>query len=460
MAQLPEIGIQPTQFSFPTGTVPSGAELPATIAQFSENLNKQLVYLSGVLKKNRIMMNDKMAVNDFHEQYNNLNEVIAGIKDPKEAEEVHRTGSQDIIDRLHEKYPEMTAYTQQQLMAISAGKDAQFRMANIRREDMNARNDMKSLIQLTNRNAVNLPPDQARALLDSTKQVIVNSPLYTDQQKLNMIDNMETKYREALFERLVSTNPNAILKYGSTPEEFGVSAQKFIQGKNQALSQREHEMTISDMKFKEERMKWEHMAEEGAFGNDFNTLAGLREGHFITPRAYAQAIAQIPPQERPRQLLESVINEINWDSPDDLKEFRNNTILGNPALSSSDKSSLSGLINNRVAELRDPQHKKSHELYYDLKDYGFMVGKRFLARGYPGPEGKQFYDLLALTRDRLYHAKNYDELFKIYKEGETTVEKLFKVNEAPMHRSGTVLNEHDIGDLERVLNIPTPGVTK
>lgn len=449
MAGLPKIGIEPQSFSFPTSSVPI-TPVPEAAVRLSTDVNNQAKYLSHIIMKQRQLVNDRESINYFRDAQTKLMENVSSITDPKTADETYKIGVNDILDDMKEKYPYMSPETQVQLTKIADSKLTSFHIHSIKKMDAQLQKDKVASDATAIRLASTSSPEEGQQIVKEQIDFI-NRTSMSDAEKKNRTTKLVAKYHESLWNNIVDQNPQAAL--GMTREEAGVSAQSHRQGQSSALQKIEHQMTIDNLQSKQEKQKFAEDAESGAYTDNPAMLEMLRNSGMITERSYRIGKAQIPPNERSKAALESILNEVKWGNADDVQEFANNWISGNDTLSAAEHSYLMGQVKNMKSKIKDPMFEHALNLRDGLKEFAYGNGKLYLdMKTSPDPVStRQYHIIMSDILKRLEHAKSFDDQTKIADDAQKKLSILFHIGEKKPHVPGTVLSQDEINQLSGVL---------
>lgn len=429
MPELPQIPIQPVALRQRELDIPYDPR-PRAIRNTALITDKVVSELADTILVHKQIIDDKKAINELFDAESNLRMDVGNIKDIPTATSVYTTGINDIRGNLQQNYPNLSELTHLQISRIADKKLQSFTHGMIIKQNTQNTKDIEAVIPDTI-DQINRAPD-----VETRQEVTSNGYNFIERMKnAGVLDDYQAtalkhKLTNAKFDseavELATQHPTEFGQFSA--EQLGVTEKRRNELANVAVGTRERKIVTDGLAYKEEKAAFTNQVLEGKYIDNPAMLENLRAANYITEGVYRAAQIRVPPDDRAKNNLERILKDTDWDTKENLIEFKNNWISGNHTLNTEDRKYLMLQVQNKLNELGDPISRNSFDLDLSLKNYGATVGSVVLSNSrYVAKEKEIYYNLITSAKRRMDDAKDFDLQFKIYKETVEEIDKLFGV---------------------------------
>jgi hypothetical protein len=436
MAQLPGIGIQLNPTRLQTSSVPDNP-IPGAVRKLAQTTEASIDDVMSLMMKERQMTNDKESINYFFERHSQLRTHIddimraEGINDPQIKLDRYKTGMNDLISEVTDKYPYMSELANSTLVRAADSKMESMNIDTIKKLDQQNKADLNAYLKNSSLLAgLSTTDDERHAILNGAIERIDSAPL-TDNEKALKKNILIHDLAKARMDHLLVIDPSAVMHVDQ--KDSMLSSKEWLSYQSAAITQFDRKMTLDNLDFKQEKHQYEVDVIHGKYADNPMMLEALRDSNMISEGTYRTGTMFIPPDQRSVNVLQNIIEETSWNSESDLVEFENNWIKGNHTLNSENHSHLMGIIENKRKELRDPQALNGNNLMHTFKDF-IASNSQGILKG--DPELKLSENLISSTNFRMKHAKTPDEQSKIFSEAKNEAVKILKLDQPRVRLSG------------------------
>lgn len=455
MPELPQIPVQPVALRQRELDIPNDPR-PRAIRNTALITDKVVSDISTILYEQQRNIQDKQSLLEFEKSYTNLRDTVNTIRDTKTAMSVHSSGIQDILGELRQQNPEMSTLVMDRIVTTADKKVTQFDFNMLKKQEQNNKNSLVALIEDSSRYAA------AAATFEDGQMILQtgidginearNMRTINDEQATNLLGKMVYDYKKAQFSNLANINPRLTLSLSR--EQSGLNPDDYRNYRIAAQENIARDRDISLNEWKDKKTNTTVKALSGGFSNDPQGLLGALKRREISDDVYRSVSGGKFPSD-PIQLdsFKHTIQDTDWDSSKELKDYIVEHIQSNPDILPGDYRALmaigadelkrrggvesltaAGMKQGRdlaekdeVKQVADEFAVSSSRQYFNLKNHAIDYTSKLRSLN---PKSAMLTQrtgaILDRVRRELDYAKDIAEHGEIAKKATLEIDKLFE----------------------------------